>query len=260
MIEVYNLFQFTYPNLTITLEQFCQLFNGCEIVGSLQRGIAMIRDNSIVFLAVPEEEQSQGLGTHLLNACEQQIRSKDYNSIEISGAPLCGATNASNSFFEKNGYTGKNSYVEMGMEITRYCPPSLNIPDDVSFNFYKGSLDELKEAVAQVDEEWVQYFTDIDSVFCGYQNGNLASFCIIGTDELCLLSNETNKVGSVGCVGTLPQYRKQGIGLAMVSKATEYLRDNGCTDSFIHYTHLESWYSKLGYKTFLRFQPMYKAI
>ncbi len=55
-----------------------------------------------------------------------------------------------------------------------------------------------------------------------------------------------------GCVGTLPQYRKQGIGLEMVRRATLLLKAEGFDLSWIHYTHLERWYGKLGYKTVLR--------
>ena len=34
--------------------------------------------------------------------------------------------------------------------------------------------------------------------------------------------------------------------------ATEMLKDEGYDISYIHYTHLENWYGRLGYKTVVR--------
>ena len=59
-------------------------------------------------------------------------------------------------------------------------------------------------------------------------------------------------IGGPGCVGTIPEYRRRGIGLEMVRLATEILRNDGFDLSWIHYTHLEHWYMKLGYKPVLK--------
>lgn len=67
-------------------------------------------------------------------------------------------------------------------------------------------------------------------------------------------------MGSVGCVGTIPKKRKLGIGLAMVAKATEELKNHGCDVSWIHFTYLDWWYGRLGYETYLRFWFGYKSL
>lgn len=59
-------------------------------------------------------------------------------------------------------------------------------------------------------------------------------------------------IGGPGCVGTIPEYRRRGIGLEMIRRATEILRKDGYDLSWIHYTPLERWYSKLGYRAILR--------
>ena len=61
------------------------------------------------------------------------------------------------------------------------------------------------------------------------------------------------KIGGVACVGTVPEYRKRGLGLKMVDMATVYLKTLNCDIAYIHYTHLEKWYKKLGYETVVRF-------
>ena len=60
------------------------------------------------------------------------------------------------------------------------------------------------------------------------------------------------KIGGPGCVGTLPEYRGRGIGLSMVRNVTKILQDEFYDYSYIHYTYETDWYSKLGYKTFLK--------
>ena len=61
------------------------------------------------------------------------------------------------------------------------------------------------------------------------------------------------KIGGIACVGTIPEYRKMGIGLRLVDLATLYLKKKGFDYSYIHYTHLEKWYNKLGYQGIAKF-------
>ena len=68
-----------------------------------------------------------------------------------------------------------------------------------------------------------------------------------------LCPKQAAKHGSIGCVGTVPEYREKGIGLAMVAHATQILKEAGCDKSFIHYTALEKWYGRLGYETCMAF-------
>ena len=60
------------------------------------------------------------------------------------------------------------------------------------------------------------------------------------------------RISGPGCVGTVPAYRKKGIGLEMVRRATIMLKEEGFDLSWIHYTHIGPWYEKLGYRTVLR--------
>ncbi len=124
----------------------------------------------------------------------------------------------------------------------------LKYPEHIRFDFYKGDLKTLKEAVARVDNDWVPLFTSDQRFFCAFDGDKIAAFCClekIGIADGLL-------VGGPGCVGTLPEYRKQGIGLEMVRRATEILRKEDFDISWIHWTHLADWYSKLGYQLVLK--------
>ena len=66
------------------------------------------------------------------------------------------------------------------------------------------------------------------------------------------VNGRTLKVGGPGCVGTVPEFRRKGIGLTMVAKVTEIFADEGFDVSYIHYTGVADWYAKLGYRTFAK--------
>lgn len=143
-------------------------------------------------------------------------------------------------------------YAEMSQILDSYVEQTLPIAD-VEFHFFDGDIKELQEKVAIVDSTWPQYFTNPANIFCGYYKGQLASFCCVDEECDCIISEPGIKVGTIGCVGTVPEFRKKGIGLRMVDLSSIYLKENGCKKCYISYTHIDYWYSRLGYKTFARF-------
>ena len=73
-------------------------------------------------------------------------------------------------------------------------------------------------------------------------------------DDNCPLAVPGIRVGSIGCVGTLPRHRGRKIGLRMVDLATVYLQREGYHKGYISYTAIDHWYAKLGYRTYTRFR------
>ena len=142
-------------------------------------------------------------------------------------------------------------YEEMVLELKSFSPESvtLQIPENVSFGWYDGSNATLTQAVALVDESWVRYYgPDAKNVYCATLNGQVVSFCLIHSmGEYAGL-----RFGGPGCVGTVPAFRKKGIGLYMIKNATEILKEQGYDISYIHYTGVAPWYAKLGYETVLK--------
>ena len=156
-------------------------------------------------------------------------------------------------FFEKermNYMDERAVFSELTMDLRKESP--VKVPytqqEGITFGLFNGDIEAVKEAVAKVDENWLPYFNENTEVFCGFDNGRIVSFCILGKWGV----HEGVRVGGPGCVGTVPKYRKRGIGLEMVRQATELLKERGCEVSWIHFTHIEDWYKKLGYKTVLK--------
>lgn len=143
-------------------------------------------------------------------------------------------------------------FAEMSMPLGAYQEKTAPI-SGVTYEFYRGDMETLRAAVRQVDEEWVQYFTGDSPVLCGFQNGKLASFCIVEEASSCMIAAPGIRIGSIGCVGTVPEYRSRGIGLRMVDLAAVHLQKEGFDKAYIGYTHIDRWYAQLGYRTFARF-------
>lgn len=122
-------------------------------------------------------------------------------------------------------------------------------PDNVTFGYYTGDFEELLEAVGKVIPGWVPLFSKDTRVYCGFVDGKIASFCMIEDFGEHIVNGERWKIGGPGCVGTLPEYRSRGIGLTMVSRVTQILREELYDYGYIHYTFESKWYEKLGYKT-----------
>ena len=99
-------------------------------------------------------------------------------------------------------------FAEMSMDLADYQEKTAPI-SNTEFKFYKGDIETLKQTVALVDDEWVQYFDSDTNVFCGYRDGRAVSFCSIDTDADCILSTSRIWVGSIGCVGTITTIQEE---------------------------------------------------
>ncbi len=141
-------------------------------------------------------------------------------------------------------------FTELVMDLRKplpeIAPPCC--PREISFGEYRGELAALRDAVRQVDEGWVQYFREGCRFYCAFEGERIAAFCSLAD----MGRFQGLHIGGPGCVGTIPEFRRQGIGLEMVRLATETLRQDGFDLSWIHYTHLAHWYEKLGYQPVLR--------
>lgn len=124
----------------------------------------------------------------------------------------------------------------------------LSCPEHITFGMYRGELEPLHAAVREVDETWVEYFKADSRTYCAFDGEKVVSFCLVDSFG----EYKSLKVGGPGCVGTIPSYRRQGIGLKMVQNATVILQKEGYDISHIHYTGVGPWYAHMGYKGILK--------
>lgn len=242
----YEIFLQCFPEMKLSESQFNAL-SGIERgnVFKCSGGFAVTCGNTLRLLCVLPEMRGNGLGTSLLKRTEKHIISVGYDRAELGGTDselFIGAPESAADFFRKRGYSLTDRVAEMygTPETLRTAPEA---PAD--FGLFHG--DGLIDAVSAVEPEWTQYFNG-GEIFCGTVGGKIASFCIIDDDMECLFS-DGSRIGSIGCVGTVPEFRRRGIGLKMVELAARELYRRGCGKIFIHYTDVYDWYSRLGFKT-----------
>lgn len=252
----YEIFLDVFPQLNVTEEQFIHITdrNNCAVFRE-ENGFACIKENRIVFIGVAEKSRRKGIGKRLLSKCENHVRKQGFDRIGASGF-ITGIPHTGIDFFRAMGYEIGDTGVEMGMDLKNFSPV---LPDtDITYDFLTDRHDELIKAVASVDEDWVQYFSEDSNTYCGFKAGEIVCFCLVDFDAECILSDEKSRVTSIGCVGTVPKFRRKGYGLKMVENATLISKEKGCNKGFIHQTHLESWYGKLRYETVIKFSPVRK--
>ena len=262
----YKIFKECFPQLKLTEEQFEALSAGknCKQIkkydGDRLTGFAYVYRSCLRLLCVDPEYQGRGIGSEILAEAEELVRNANYSGITAGGldsALFIGEVISREQFeaqgpgfLKKHGYAASNGCVEMELDLKDFSAESadMSFPEDTEYRLYSGDRTALLEAVEKVDPDWVEYFRYAEDVFAAYYKGRLAGMCILGFDDLCLVSGDGFKTGNIGCVGVVPEFRRKGIGLAMVARAAELLKSRNCANAFIHYTHLENWYGRLGAK------------
>lgn len=268
---VYEMFRECFPQYDMTREIFFRLIDidKCRIIPYCKNGgvvgTAVLKDNLVRLVCVRPDFQGRGAGTELVCEAEKLAAENGFDKVIIGGGDsnlFIGAVtpyeqwqDGRNSFFERLGYRFCGKYSDLKIMTADLDERSIpKCSANVSFEYIsEDRREELIEAVKKVEDDWAQYFTFDSPIFAALSDGNIAGFCIVGENEENILSSGKNSVGSVGCVGVVPEMRRGGIGLEMVGRASMDLKKRGCDEIFIHWTHLENWYGKLGFKTFLRY-------
>ncbi len=267
---VFEIFRECFPQFPMPMEKLmiCMDYEACSILTIEEEGetvgFSAVRDNSIRLLCVRPSYRHKGYGSRLLSMSEEKIAAEGYQVAVLGGESsklFIGAVTSkedylkkSNPYFEKRGYKADEGCVEMKLALQDFKleEVKIKIPEDIIFRYYDlEDRQPLYDAVADVQDDWVQYFLDSEHVFCAYNEGKIMSLAILDYEDDNILCKEGAKIGSIGCVGTVPAERKKGSGLALVALATEELKKQGCDEVFIHFTTLDKWYGKLGYEIFM---------
>ncbi len=261
-MEHYEIFRACFPELDLSEAAFQHMtrITKDNLLEYRKNGAlaayGVAENDSVRLLCVLPDDRNKGIGSQLLRQAEERARLGGFTEMNVGGRDsrlFPGMPEKARGFFEKHGYEVGEGYDEMKCDLRRFRVEDhdLPVPEDALFGWYSGPLEPLHEAVAAVDPDWVRYYGADSPVYCATLGEEIASFCNVEVWENCLLSNGKNKVGAPGCVGTVPKFRRRGIGLKMVALACEELKKQGCDTCFIHYTGVGRWYAKLGMETFL---------
>lgn len=262
--EIYELYIRCFPEYPIREKLFMELLRpeAVETICTREKGkligFSMLHGNSISLLCVDAAYRGKGVGSRLLQRSEEHIYGTGADRIILGNGErylLQGVPDDEYSavaFFAHRGYSAQWTSVNMDLPLAAFCVDSIDIPPcakNVTFRFSeKEELPRLLEAVENAKAGWSTIFESCtDPVLIAECGGKILGFEILSPDGGWYTVDHA-RIGSVGCVGVIPEARKEGIGRQMVAHGVEWLKKQGSVSVELRYVALADWYSKLGFK------------
>lgn len=262
--ELYNLYLECFPDYPIKAEWFVSLLKPetatifREYDGDKLVGFSMIHDNSITLLCVSKDYRNQGYGSKLLEKSQEFIKQSGAQEIILGrghyyllqGVPL--ENEQAVPFFEHRGYSAAWTSVNMFLPLQGYDSETIEIPPAPANVRYK-LLDEqdrpqLYEAVKKVIPGWLESYQQCtDPILIVELDEKIAGFEIVAPEGGRFIPSR-DKVGSIGCVGVVPEFREHGVGMRMVLEGIKWLQKQGCASIELLYVALVDWYKKVGFQ------------
>ncbi len=246
------------------------------------KGAAVYSRNTIYMLAVFPEYRNQGIGSHLLNLCEEQIKERGYDTVIIGvgkeylmpGVPCRSKLNPEPpmvenlypnpelnddgvKFLVKRGYRhswDEGNCFDMVMSMDDF--PGADVPlggeiDGITYRLAEpDDREKIKSCTDDAEPHFTKYYDDPslyekDSrrrVMAGF-DGDLAVGALI-------IGDEGDGEGSIGCTAVREAYRGRKIATHMVKSGVAWLKEMGLNRSFLGYTYsgLDKLYGSAGYK------------
>lgn len=262
----YELYSRCFPELPVSYRTFLQTLRPerGQIFAQWDKGsligYALAHGSSVAMLCVEESHRRQGIGGWLMAQAEAAACRQSQPRMTLGqgahylfqGVPDSPAVD----FFRERGYRAQWYSVNMELSLKEFSLEKLNIPPapkGLSYRFAEASdRAPLLAAVKEAKSTWTSIFERCtDPVYLAVMDGEIAGFAILDPSGGRFVQ-PGQQVGSIGCVGVVPAWREQGIGLQMVAHGAEWLKSQGSTQVELRYTWLENWYGRLGFTTTCR--------
>lgn len=243
-------------------------------------GIALNKEHGwIQMLLVHPDYRQQKIGTELYKFAEQALLKNGVKKVQIGGDLghlLCGvplAQQAGVAFAEMFGFKQVVESVDFTKSITKPLSPPQK--DNVEFVLLeKDEQQQLLEFMAQsfpgrwtfeAHDYFVQGGTGRDYVVVKWE-GKIVGFCRINDEYSAWKGPNYNwaeqfdQLGGIGPLGVNEDYRKYGLGRAVIEAAEFYLQQRGKKTLFIDWTDLIAFYEKLGYTVWKNYGIFVKQV
>ncbi len=291
MEEIFNIYKRNFPYINREEKTIKEIINDENNIVFERRNdnneliaCAIVNDNTILLLVVDKEYRGKGIGSSLLEKCENIISKNKYSKIVLGvgfdylmpGVPTSKKYNSSvhenlnplvdtmaSTFFENRGYAhswGNCNCFDMKMNLSDFTKNENSIGDTINgINYRWANIDDL-EGIIECSDDACQYQDEKFSKY--YRNENLykkdnnqkvlvavKNDKIIGT-LLISIETEDKDLGNVGCTCVSFKETHQKIGTTMVRLGTKYLKDIGLKSASLSYTYsgLDNLYGDSGYE------------
>jgi GNAT superfamily N-acetyltransferase len=254
----------------------------------LPAGIAMLRDGlvaevgadpvglaavdmagSIPLILVHPAHQRRGIGTGLLAAALDTIRAGGASEVTAAsggddyiwpGVPHDLAAGA--RFFASRGWRHSHDTLDLVADLAHYHPPAAAAQRAARAGISlataaKADAGGVLAFEAATFPSWVRWFGtgDRDILIARDRSGDIAGTLMFhgpGADTV-FAPMLGPAAGVIACVGVAPDRQGQGIGTALVTRASQILSQAGTRACHIGWTTRESFYRQAGYRPWRRY-------
>ncbi|MHB0937192.1 MAG: GNAT family N-acetyltransferase [Armatimonadota bacterium] len=253
------------------------VLDGDHLVGfgllEIDRGpICPGRPESVQALLVDPDWQRQGIGSKLLNRLEGRLRALGVTNVIAGGGPWRFWTGvpedlpAAAAFFAKHGYTANYEAIDLCGPLAEYTMPDEAkaclaaagaevagcTPDDVgpAYDFltreqpgWRGSFLAMVTAGDMANMLLVKHGAEIVGCIQTYPRHSRYRGANVVWERLY-----SPDLGGFGAVLIAKDWRGQGLGVAMIQAAAQYVKDSGASHCYIDWTSraLAPFYGKVG--------------
>jgi len=230
---------------------------------------------SIPLMLVEPGYQRRGIGTGLLEAALQQVRAGPVGSVTAGsggaayiwpGVPR--DLPAAVSFFASRGWRHTHDTLDLVTDLAGYrSPPGAAVRAARAGVTITRATGADLAAVFAFEEaafpSWARWFADARPehvLLARTRSGAIAGTLLLegpGADTV-FAPMLGPAAGTIGCVGVDPPLHGQGIGTALVVRASQILSQAGVRACHIGWTTRESFYRRAGYRPWRRY-AMYSS-
>jgi beta-N-acetylhexosaminidase len=239
-------------------------------VGTDPVGLAAVdMAGSIPLILVHPAHQRRGIGTGLLAAAVDKLRAGGVTEVTAAsggdgyiwpGIPHDLAAGV--RFFASRGWRHSHDTLDLVADLAHYHPPasagqraaSAGISLATAAHADAGDVLAFEAATFP---SWVRWFGtgDRDVLIARDGSGSIAGTLLFhgpGADTV-FAPMLGPAAGVIGCVGVAPDQQGRGIGTALVTRASQLLRQAGTRACHIGWTTRESFYRRVGYQPWRRY-------
>ncbi|MGG4340438.1 GNAT family N-acetyltransferase [Paenibacillus lautus] len=238
---------------------------------------------SILLVVVEKQNQGKGIGKQLVTHAEQYLFSKGVRDIHVgSGArPYFWPGVPANLpdaivFFEKCGWIFTEQSFDMIQDLKMF-PSFKHVPLQHDTIIEVANTQDIEKLLVFQQENfphWYIYYNhysnqkNFDNILLAKTKVGEIIGSVLLTGPFDLYANQFLKwknllppqVGGFVALGVKEEMRGKGIGLFLAFKATEVIKSRGVESSYLGWTWLIDWYSKIGYQVWRCYRMSRKVI
>ena len=244
--------------------------------GQVRVGFAALdAAGSIPLILVEPGYQRRGIGTGLLDAALRQLRPGNAGSVTAGsggavyiwpGVPR--DLPAAVSFFAARGWRHTHDTLDLVTDLAGYRPPlgaagRAAAAGVAITRATAGDLSAVAAFEAAAFPSWARWFATARPehvLLARTRSGSIAGTLLLegpGADSV-FTPMLGPAAGTISCVGVAPPLHGQGIGTALVVRASQILSQAGVRACHIGWTTRESFYRRAGYQPWRRY-AMYSS-